>query len=50
MWLERSAVGTQPGDATALVHQRPPGEVHGPFRTDSGCVVLELSFPNRVSS
>ena len=26
---------------------RPPGEVHGPFRTDSGCVVLEVSFPNR---
>ncbi|WP_411875935.1 cupin domain-containing protein [Vulcanococcus limneticus] len=27
---------------------RPPGELHGPFRTDSGCVVLELSFPNRA--
>jgi hypothetical protein len=27
---------------------RPPGEVHGPFKTDVGCVVLELSFPNRV--
>ncbi|MCC7413174.1 MAG: cupin domain-containing protein [Gammaproteobacteria bacterium] len=27
---------------------RPPGEVHGPFRTDEGCVVLELSFPARV--
>ncbi len=27
---------------------RPPGEVHGPFRTDVGCVVLEVSFPNRV--
>lgn len=26
---------------------RPPGEVHGPFRTDEGCVVLEVSFPNR---
>jgi ChrR Cupin-like domain len=26
---------------------RPPGEVHGPFQTDVGCVVLELSFPNR---
>lgn len=26
---------------------RPPGELHGPFRTDSGCVVLEISFPNR---
>ena len=27
---------------------RPPGEVHGPFRTDVGCVVLELSFPNKT--
>jgi hypothetical protein len=27
---------------------RPPGELHGPFRTDVGCVVLEMSFPNRV--
>jgi len=26
---------------------RPPGELHGPFKTDLGCVVLELSFPNR---
>jgi len=26
---------------------RPPGELHGPFRTDNGCVVLETSFPNR---
>jgi len=29
---------------------RPPGEIHGPFRTDTGCVVLELSFPNRIDS
>lgn len=28
---------------------RPPGEIHGPFRTDIGCVVLELSFPSRVN-
>jgi len=27
---------------------RPPGEVHGPFKTDVGCVVLEISFPNRA--
>jgi hypothetical protein len=27
---------------------RPPGEIHGPFKTDIGCVVLEISFPNRV--
>ncbi len=26
---------------------RPPGEIHGPFRTDIGCVVLEVSFPGR---
>jgi len=24
---------------------RPPGELHGPFRTDEGCVVLEVSSP-----
>ncbi|MER2555906.1 MAG: cupin domain-containing protein [Candidatus Competibacter denitrificans] len=28
---------------------RPPGELHGPFRTDVGCVVFEVSFPNRVA-
>lgn len=28
---------------------RPPGELHGPFKTDAGCVVLEVSFPNRAS-
>jgi hypothetical protein len=27
---------------------RPPGERHGPFKTDVGCVVHEISFPNRV--
>jgi hypothetical protein len=26
---------------------RPPWEVHGPFRTDSGCVVLEISYPSQ---
>ncbi|MCF6325130.1 MAG: cupin domain-containing protein [Gammaproteobacteria bacterium] len=26
---------------------RPAGEVHGPFKTDVGCVVLEISFPER---
>jgi len=36
MWLE-----------TGHYCSRPPGEVHGPFKTDLGCVVLELSFPNR---
>lgn len=28
---------------------RPPGEIHGPFITDIGCVVLEVSFPNRIA-
>ena len=27
---------------------RPPGELHGPFKTDVGCVVLEVSFPDRA--
>jgi hypothetical protein len=26
---------------------RPPGEVHGPFKTEIGCVVLEMSFPSQ---
>ena len=36
MWLEAGHYAS-----------RPPGEIHGPFRTDVGCVVLELSFPNK---
>ena len=28
---------------------RPPGELHGPFRTDSGCVVFEVSCPSESS-
>jgi len=27
---------------------RPPGELHRPFKTDVGCVILEVSFPNRI--
>ena len=27
---------------------RPPGEAHGPFRTDKGCVVFEVSYPSQV--
>jgi hypothetical protein len=38
LWLE-----------TGHYASRPPGEVHGPFKTDVGCVVLELSFPNRAT-
>lgn len=37
LWLE-------PGHYSS----RPPGQVHGPFSTDEGCVVLEISFPNRI--
>ena len=39
MWLERGHYAS-----------RPPGEVHGPFKTDIGCIVLELSFPNRTNA
>ena len=35
MWLEAGHYAS-----------RPPGEAHGPFRTEEGCVVLEVSFPN----
>lgn len=38
MWLE-----------TGHYASRPPGEIHGLFRTEVGSVVLELSFPNRVT-
>ena len=39
LWLE-----------TGHYASRPPGEVHGPFTTDLGCVVLELSFHNRTTA
>ncbi len=26
---------------------RPPGEPHGPFRTDVECIVLEISYPSQ---
>lgn len=29
---------------------RPAGELHGPFLTDVGCVVLEVSFPMRTGN
>lgn len=38
MWLESGHYAS-----------RPPGEIHGPFKTDVGCVVLEVSFPNRIN-
>ena len=27
---------------------RPPGEVHGPFRSKEGCLVLEVSYPSQT--
>ena len=39
MWLE-----------TGHYASRSPGEMHGPFTTDLGCVVLEISFPVGVAS
>lgn len=38
MWLESGHYAS-----------RPPGEIHGPFKTDTGCVVLEISFPNKCA-
>jgi hypothetical protein len=29
---------------------RPPGEIHGPFSTDEGCVVLEIAFTARIEA
>ena len=26
---------------------RPPGEIDGPFKTDEGCIVLEISYPSQ---
>lgn len=26
---------------------RPPGELHGPFKAESDCVILEMSFPSQ---
>ena len=36
VWLEKGCYAS-----------RPPGEVHGPFKTDVGCLVIEISFPHR---
>ncbi|GJL53989.1 MAG: hypothetical protein NPIRA02_11210 [Nitrospirales bacterium] len=27
---------------------RPPGEVHGPFKADGECIVLEMSYPSQA--
>jgi len=36
LWLE-----------TGHYASRPPGEVHGPFRSEEGCLVLDITFPQR---
>jgi hypothetical protein len=36
LWLEAGHYASRPG-----------GELHGPFKTEQGCVVLEVSFPMR---
>ncbi|NQU40763.1 MAG: cupin domain-containing protein [Lentisphaerae bacterium] len=36
-WLETGAYAS-----------RPPGEVHGPFRAEEECLVLEVSFPSQA--
>ena len=36
LWLEAGHYASRPG-----------GELHGPFKTEVGCIVLELSFPMR---
>ena len=42
LWDHAAALWLEAGHYAS----RPPGELHGPFTTDVGCVVLELSFPN----
>lgn len=27
---------------------RPPGETHGPFKSEEGCIVLEISYPSQA--
>ena len=29
---------------------RPPGEVHGPFKADGECIVLEMSYPSQANT
>ncbi len=28
---------------------RPPGELHGPFKSDVECIVLEISYPSQAT-
>jgi len=38
-WLE-------PGDYAS----RPPGEMHGPFKAEEECIVLEMSYPSQSTN
>lgn len=29
---------------------RPPGEIHGPFKADEECIVLEMSYPSQTTT
>ena len=29
---------------------RPPGELHGPFKANEECIVLEMSYPSQAST
>ncbi|MCP9773704.1 cupin domain-containing protein [Synechococcus sp. Tobar12-5m-g] len=43
LYDEAFAIWLEPGHYAS----RPPGEQHGPFRSDEGCLVLDVSFPQR---
>jgi len=38
-WLETGAYAS-----------RPPGELHGPFKANQECIVLEMSFPSKSTT
>ena len=44
LWDEAFGVWLESGHYAS----RPPGEVHGPFRSEQGCVVVDVSFPQRL--
>jgi hypothetical protein len=29
---------------------RPPGEIHGPFKAEEECIVIEMSYPSQVTN
>ena len=40
LWDEAFGLWLEPGHTAS----RPPGEIHGPFRTDEGCLVLDVTY------